>query len=106
MKTTIIIIATAAFAANLQAAQPNDAFTDNSDTRDTVLLDVGQPAGVNPIREPTGYLTPVIASDSNFGSVLFDLDQDSGSRTISNQPAVGDSADDYGSILYDSGSRY
>lgn len=106
MKTTLIFIATAAMSVNAYGAQPNDAFTDNHDTRDTVLLDVGQPSGVNPIRESTGYLTPVIASESNTGSVLFDLDRDSGQHTLSTQPAVGDVADDYGNILYDTGSRY
>lgn len=106
MKTTLIIIAAATMSANVYGAQPNDAFTDNHDTRDTVLLDVGQPSGVNPIRESTGYLNAVIASDSNTGSVLFDLDQDSGQHTLSSQPAIGDVADDYGNILYDTGSRY
>jgi len=106
MKTLFTIIAVTAFSANVQAAQPNDAFVGNDDTADTVLLDVGQPSGVNPVREPTGYLTPVIASESNYGSVLFDLDQDSGARTTSSQPAIGDNADDYGNILYDAGSRY
>ena len=106
MKTTIAIITASVFATGAYAGQPNDSFMDNHDTSDTVLLDVGQHAGVNPIREPTGYLVPTIASGSNFGSILFDLDQESGSRTVSTQPAIGDNADDYGSILYDSGSRY
>ena len=106
MKTTLIIIAAATMSANVYGAQPNDAFTNNADTSDTVLLDVGQPSSMNPIRKSTGYLNPVIASESNTGSVLFDLDQDAGHHTVSTQPAIGDAADDYGSILYDAGSRY
>ena len=106
MKTTLIIIAAAAMSANVYAAPANDAFTDNNDTSGTILADVGQPSGVNPIRDSTGYLSPVMASESNTGSVLFDLDRESGQRTMSTQPAIGDVADDYGNILYDAGSRY
>jgi len=106
MKTTLAIIALTAFAANVQAAQPNSALIGNDDTADSILLDVDQPSGVNPIQQPTGYLTPVISSQSTYGSVLFDLDRDSGQRTLSSQPAIGDVADDYGNILYDTGSRY
>jgi len=106
MKTVLIFIAAAAMSTNAYAGQPNDAFTDNADTRGTILADVGQHSGVNPIRESTGYLSPVMASESNTGSVLFDLDRNSGQSTLSSQPAIGDGADDYGNILYDSGSRY
>lgn len=106
MKTTLMIIAITAFAANVQAAPPSSALVGNDDTAGTVLLDVDQPSGTNPIQEPTGYLTPVISSQSTYGSVLFDLDRDSGQRTMSRQPAIGDVADDYGNILYDTGSRY
>ena len=106
MKTTFAILAITAFAANVQAGEVNDAFVGNDDTSDTILLDVAQHSGTNPVREPTGHLVPVIASESNYGSVLFDIDRNSGQRTISNQPAIGDTADDYGNILYDAGSRY
>ena len=106
MKTTIAIIAASALVGSAYAAQPNDSFMDNHDTSGTILLDVGHHSGVNPVREPTGYLVPSIASDSNYGSILFDLDRQSGSRTVSTQPAIGDVADDYGSILYETGARY
>ena len=106
MKTTIAIIAASALVGSAYAGQTNDSFTDNHDTSDTILLDLDQQSGANPVREPTGYLVPSTASGSNYGSVLFDLDRESGSRTVSSQPAIGDVADDYGNILYESGARY
>jgi hypothetical protein len=106
MKITIAIIAASALAGSVYAAQPNDSFVDNYDTEGTILLDVGGHSGVNPVRKPTGHLVPSIASGSNYGSILLDLDRQSGSRTVTTQPAIGDVADDYGSILYETGARY
>ena len=41
----------------------------------------------------------------NYGSVLFDLDQPA-RKSIASQPGIGDGADDFGNILYDTGSVY
>ena len=37
--------------------------------------------------------------------MLFDLDQAAG-KSIASAPSIGDSADDFGNILYDTGSVY
>ena len=54
--------------------------------------------------QPTGHLVSVTDSADNYGSVLYDLDQTSSS--IAGQPSIGDDADDFGNILYDTGSIY
>jgi len=55
--------------------------------------------------EPTGHLVGVADSADSYGSVLYDLDRPAG-QAIASQPGIGDSADDFGNILYDTGSVY
>ena len=55
--------------------------------------------------EPTGHLVAVTDSADSYGSVLYDLDRPAG-QAITSQPGIGDSADDFGNILYDTGSVY
>ena len=105
MKTYIAIIAASALTTSAYA-EPNGSFVDNHDTQGTILADLSQPSSSGEGRYPTGELVPIIATGSSYGSILFDLDQESGSRTMSTQPSIGDDADDYGNILYDTGSRY
>jgi len=54
---------------------------------------------------PTGDLVGVIDSADGYGSVLYDLDRPS-PVGIASQPSIGDDADDFGNILYDTGSVY
>ena len=54
--------------------------------------------------QPTGHLVAAIDSSDSYGSALFDLDQP-GNR-VASQPSIGDDADDFGNILYDTGSVY
>jgi hypothetical protein len=55
--------------------------------------------------EPTGYLVAVTDSADSYGSVLYDLNQPA-DKSVATQPGIGDNADDFGSILYDTGSVY
>ena len=54
---------------------------------------------------PSGHLVSVVDSADSYGSVLYDIDDPSG-ESIPTQPSIGDDADDFGSILYDTGSVY
>ena len=77
---------------------------DNHDSYGSVLNDTVAAQG-GASYQPTGYLVAVTDSADSYGSVLYDLDQPAEQATVT-QPGIGDSADDFGSILYDTGSVY
>jgi len=75
---------------------------DNHDNYGSVLQDTVAAQGG--AYQPTGHLVASIDSSDSYGSALFDLDQPG--NMVASQPSIGDSADDFGSILYDTGSIY
>lgn len=71
----------------------------------SILQDLNAPVASSGDYAPTGHLVGVIDSSDGYGSVLFDLNQPS-PAALSVPPSIGDGADDYGNILYDTGSVY
>jgi hypothetical protein len=102
MKTILSIAAASVLFAGSAAANPE---FDNHANYGSILQQLDQPASMSQGREPMGDLVAVAGTDETYGSVLFDLDQP-GSRSTWTQPSIGDSADDFGNILYDVGARY
>jgi hypothetical protein len=102
MKTVAFITAFACLAAGQAFANPE---FDNHANYGAILQDLDKPVAASGDYAPTGDLVAVIASNDDYGSVLFDLDQASAAG-LSAPPSIGDSADDYGNILYDTGSVY
>ena len=100
MKTLITIAAATVLLAGQAVANPE---FDHPDNYGSVLNDTVASSGG--AYEPTGDLVSVTDSADSYGSVLYDLDQES-SRSIASPPSIGDSADDFGNILYDTGSIY
>ena len=77
---------------------------DNHDNYGSVLQDSVHAQSGGEYR-PSGHLVSVIDSADGYGSVLYDVDDPAG-ESISTQPSIGDDADDFGNILYDTGSVY
>ena len=77
---------------------------DNHANYGTVLQDSVHAQSSGEYR-PSGHLVSVVDSADSYGSVLYDIDDPSG-ESIPTQPSIGDDADDFGSILYDTGSVY
>jgi len=101
MKTFLTIIATLAFSATAFAASP----LSENDTYGSVLFDQGAgTAGLSTASE--GAITDAMGSTDSYGSVLFEQPRSEHDHLLASPPAVGDEADDYGSVLYDSGARY
>ena len=100
MKTFASIAAATVLLAGQAVANPE---FDNHANYGTVLNDTVATSGG--AYEPTGHLVSVADSSDSYGSVLYDLDQES-ARSIASPPSIGDSADDFGNILYDTGSVY
>ena len=102
MKTLFTTFAAATFLlAGSAAANPE---FDNHDNFGTVLQDSVHAQSGGEYR-PTGELVNVFDSSDAYGSVLYDLDRTSPAG-LASQPSIGDDADDFGNILYDTGSVY
>ena len=101
MKTIASIAAATLLFAGGAVANPE---FDNHENYGTVLQDTVHAQSSGEYR-PTGHLVGVIESSDGYGSVLYDLDRSSG-ESISAPPSIGDDADDFGNILYDTGSIY
>ena len=100
MKTFASIAAATILLAGQAVANPE---FDNHDNYGSVLQDTVATQGG--AYEPTGHLVAALDSSDSYGSALYDLDQPAG-RSIATQPGIGDDADDFGNILYDTGSVY
>ena len=103
MKNITTTIASIAAATVLFAGQAvaNPEF-DNHANYGSVLQDTVAAQGG--AYQPSGHLVAAIDSSDSYGSALFDLDQRS--DMAASQPSIGDNADDFGNILYDTGSIY
>ena len=98
---SVAIVAATVLLAGPVAANPE---FDNHENYGTVLQDSVHAKSSGEYR-PTGHLVGVIDSSDGYGSVLYDLDRASPAG-IPSQPSIGDDADDFGNILYDTGSIY
>ena len=103
MNNVITSIASIAAATVLFAGQAiaNPEF-DNHANYGSVLQDTVAAQGG--AYQPTGHLVAAIDSSDSYGSALYDLDQSG--NMVASQPSIGDDADDFGNILYDTGSVY
>jgi len=80
---------------------------DENTTYGSILFDLAQSSPASGgYTEPTGPVANVLYSSDTFGSVLYDLDTPAHEHELGSPPAIGDDADDYGSVLYDNGARY
>ena len=80
----------------------NPAF-DNHANYGSVLQDTAAAqGGVN--NQRNGHLAAASDSDDSQGVMLYDLDQNG--NLVASQRSTGDGADDFGNILFDTGSVY
>ena len=99
---TLFTAAAAVLLSTSAAAGP----LDQDDTYGSVLFDLDQSASTAGYTPPTGAAAQLLYSSDTYGSVLYDLGKPSHEHTLATPPAVGDDADDWGSVLYDNGARY